>query len=568
MYEGIYAPAKYVTQSENPFRKGLKYYNLLSNKHVPDDYIYNSREVRLQLLAGLIDSDGELKHKGYFVNLKNKQIVEKCCTIARSLGFRANVFPNKKKSQTGYEGQYWKLSISGNTDLIPTKISYKRAFSRIIHKDPLVSGIKITEIGEGDYYGFEIDGNKRFLLGDFTVTHNTEVICGICKAITCPTVLLADQTVVVQQIKERLQLRDISEDIGIFYAGKRPNGQTIVVGSVASLLPPKPPKPVDLKDPDYDKKYKAYQTKLKAYKTRKKNAKDLQQYVKDAEMIIVDECDRASSNIYKYVFRHLFKGRRRYGFSGTPLDPDRPVEGFIMQSHLGSIIHKESRQHLTEIGRIIPCEYYSIAFGLDGSIKDKRAFDFAINDFMVNSERLHNLIMRLCKSLISPEEVVGKDRNGTVVLVEREALGDTLLRILGENNIKAEFIYGRTPKRRRSEVLHMFEQREIDVLIGGKIINRGLDLKGGCESLIIASGGKLQSEFIQKIGRALRHNKKGKSKIYDIFFRCNKYLYNHSKARLHTMINAGYKTHLVLPGGKVDGPEFVRSNYRIPRNLT
>lgn len=396
----------------------------------------------------------------------------------------------------------------------------------------------------------------------------TEVICGICKAITCPTVLLADQTVVVQQIKERLQLRDISEDIGIFYAGKRPNGQTIVVGSVASLLPPKPPKPVDLKDPDYDKKYKAYQTKLKAYKTRKKNAKDLQQYVKDAEMIIVDECDRASSNIYKYVFRHLFKGRRRYGFSGTPLDPDRPVEGFIMQSHLGSIIHKESRQHLTEIGRIIPCEYYSIAFGLDGSIKDKRAFDFAINDFMVNSERLHNLIMRLCKSLLSPEEVIGKDRNGTVVLVEREALGDTLLRILGENNIKAEFIYGRTPKRRRSEVLHMFEQREIDVLIGGKIINRGLDLKGGCENLIIASGGKLQSEFIQKIGRALRHNKKGKSKIYDIFFRCNRYLYNHSKARLHTMINAGYKTHLVLPGGKVDGSEFVRSNYRIPRNLT
>lgn len=1022
LYEGIYAPADYVTHSENPFRKGLKYYNLLNNKHVPDDYIYNSREVRLQLLAGLIDSDGELKHQGYIVNLKNKQIVEKCCIIARSLGFRANVFPNKKKSQTGYEGQYWKLSISGNTDIIPTKISYKRAMSRIINKDPLVSGIKITEIGEGDYYGFEIDGNKRFLLGDFTVTHNTEVICGICKAISCPTVLLADQTVVVQQIKERLELRDIAEDVGIFYAGKRPNGQTIVVGSVASLLPPKPPKQLDLNDPNYNKKLKAYETKLKAYKTRRKNAKELQSYVKNAEMIIVDECvhentfinmaegvmtagdlytsffnaesvnvsvggqvypvigaserhaesieiitergrslitsdnhlcatfndgyrqdvhtkdltagslllinnsspsnvsildywyfvglfigdghllnrrqikfgvrkdfndwkhytrlianmfnaeytsginkrgdlvirlksellvdairslgfepgrkmgninpvfpipsdsavvsilcglfdsegssyndhvnfdssdkplakyvqillssigiksslyignkrnsnkhatgwrvsvtgsdllkfynlvgfrfnrknkplkvsdldggryidhkpyssewlkiiptvklasilgcnhtklsprdkskislttlidwqnrintaaavevnyneakklygisyekiakhaavsigtsynkirnqdfsyfqqyifdikrelskqlvdvnlagfavepvstlkncgvnrlidftvdgsasfeangvlvhncDKASSNLYKYVFRHLFKGRRRYGFSGTPIDPDKPVEGFIMQSHLGSIIHRESRQHLTEIGRIIPCTYYSIGFGLDGSIKDKRAFDFAINDFMVQNAQFHNLIIRMCKTLLSSEDLKGKERDGTVVLVEREALGQTLLNLLGENNIKAEFIYGRTPKRRRDEVLKMFEEREIDVLIGGKIINRGLDLKGGCENLIIASGGKLQSEFIQKIGRALRHNKKGKSKIYDIFFRCNRYLYNHSKARLQTMINAGYKTHLVFPGGKIDGTEFVRSNFRVPRNLT
>jgi len=28
-------------------------------------------------------------------------------------------------------------------------------------------------LGEGDYNGFELDGNGRFLLGDFTVTHNT-----------------------------------------------------------------------------------------------------------------------------------------------------------------------------------------------------------------------------------------------------------------------------------------------------------------------------------------------------------------------------------------------------------
>jgi ATP-dependent Lon protease len=28
----------------------------------------------------------------------------------------------------------------------------------------------------GDYYGFEIDGNKRFVLGDFTVTHNTSLV--------------------------------------------------------------------------------------------------------------------------------------------------------------------------------------------------------------------------------------------------------------------------------------------------------------------------------------------------------------------------------------------------------
>ena len=28
---------------------------------------------------------------------------------------------------------------------------------------------------EDKYYGFQIDGNSRFLLGDFTVTHNTSL---------------------------------------------------------------------------------------------------------------------------------------------------------------------------------------------------------------------------------------------------------------------------------------------------------------------------------------------------------------------------------------------------------
>jgi hypothetical protein len=49
----------------------------------------------------------------------------------------------------------------------------------------LVSDIEVVQLGEDYYkqgqeyeyyYGFEIDGNRRFLLGDFTVTHNTSLI--------------------------------------------------------------------------------------------------------------------------------------------------------------------------------------------------------------------------------------------------------------------------------------------------------------------------------------------------------------------------------------------------------
>ena len=50
---------------ENFIKTILRKYNLLNNKHIPDDYKINSRENRLKLLAGLIDSDGHYHYKGY-----------------------------------------------------------------------------------------------------------------------------------------------------------------------------------------------------------------------------------------------------------------------------------------------------------------------------------------------------------------------------------------------------------------------------------------------------------------------------------------------------------------------
>lgn len=43
--------------------------------------------------------------------------------------------------------------------------------------------INVESLGLGDYYGFEITGNGRFLLGDFTVTHNTSFIENMCYSV-------------------------------------------------------------------------------------------------------------------------------------------------------------------------------------------------------------------------------------------------------------------------------------------------------------------------------------------------------------------------------------------------
>lgn len=159
-------------------QKKLRDLGVLNNKHIPLLYKANSREVRLKLLAGLIDSDGYI-NKPSSLNYVSKLdvLANDVVFLARSLGFFATV---KKITKTikkiGFSGVYNLVSISGNLNEIPTKLLRKKCPMRKQIKDVLVSQIKVTPIGVDNYYGFEIDGNKLFLLGDFTVTHNTSLI--------------------------------------------------------------------------------------------------------------------------------------------------------------------------------------------------------------------------------------------------------------------------------------------------------------------------------------------------------------------------------------------------------
>ena len=150
----------------------LKDYNLLNNKHIPKEYLLNSRENRLKLLAGLIDSDGggSQKDKIYDFCLVNKELSKNLTFLCRSLGYNVN---NSIKIIKGKE--YYRTIISGEFSEINKYILHKRKIYEIrkINKNPLVYGFKTESLGNGDYYGFEIDGDKRFMLGDFTVTHNT-----------------------------------------------------------------------------------------------------------------------------------------------------------------------------------------------------------------------------------------------------------------------------------------------------------------------------------------------------------------------------------------------------------
>jgi hypothetical protein len=165
------------TDGNNYIKKTLKQLNLLNNKHIPDLYKINSREVRLQILAGLIDTDGHLGKNGcYEFCKKNERIMDDVIFLARSLGFAA--YKSVKKTSWTNKGikKYetaFRTTISGNIEEIPCKIERKKAQSRQQIKDVLVTSFKIVEKGIDEYYGFTLDKDHLYLLNDFLVTHNT-----------------------------------------------------------------------------------------------------------------------------------------------------------------------------------------------------------------------------------------------------------------------------------------------------------------------------------------------------------------------------------------------------------
>lgn len=167
---------------------------------LPQNYLTGSRETRRAFLAGLLDSDGHYSRGGVFDFIqKNKCWAEDVCFLARSLGIRATISTARKSAYRGEKGDvYWRVCLSGELSDVPTRLRRKQARPRAqtrrnvkldtssgTRRMPQVNrtSIKIEAVGEGPYAGFELDGDGRFLLGDFTVTHNTSVALATAETI-------------------------------------------------------------------------------------------------------------------------------------------------------------------------------------------------------------------------------------------------------------------------------------------------------------------------------------------------------------------------------------------------
>jgi len=189
--------------STNNFTEFLKNNNLLENKYIPHNYLCNSREKRLLLLSGLIESNGNIKDNYILFENDNEKLIENIIFLVRSLGiscYKKNIV-NPVNNLPNYEISIYDLNMDDVKIICENKyFSYNR-----LSNNDLKYKLFIEKLEIDDYYGFEIDGNRRFVLGDFTVTHNTVLSLNIISKLKKKTFIIVHKEFLMNQWIERIQ---------------------------------------------------------------------------------------------------------------------------------------------------------------------------------------------------------------------------------------------------------------------------------------------------------------------------------------------------------------------------
>jgi len=143
---------------QDPYVLGMK----IRNKKIPFDYLINDRKTRLELLAGIIDSNGIVRANVHEILISQDEYIYDIEFLTRSLGFSCCL------------NDYNELIITGeNLCEIPFRTKIDNLTSVNKPKNYMQSSFKLIKKNIEPFVGWQVEGSGRFLLSDMSVVHNT-----------------------------------------------------------------------------------------------------------------------------------------------------------------------------------------------------------------------------------------------------------------------------------------------------------------------------------------------------------------------------------------------------------
>lgn len=265
---------------------------------IPLLYKANSKEVRLEILAAIIDTCGyHFKHYYEIFHYK-KKIIEDSKYIAQSLGFYCT------SHRTFFQSKIMHILViyGKNIKSIPSLHSKKIVNKHFYHENQLLR-FGVIPIRETEYYGFALNKNHRFLLGDFTVTHNTITSLFIATKIKLKTMIICNRLILIDQWKTAIQTFCPESSVGT-----TPESDFFIMNAINVSKQPR-------------------------------------DYYKDVGFVIIDEVHLIMSEVLSKSLLHLTP-RYLLGLSATPYREDELDILLTLYFGEDKIFRKMERDHL------------------------------------------------------------------------------------------------------------------------------------------------------------------------------------------------------------------------------
>lgn len=471
-------------------KKAGIYGKVSGDKFIPQCYLSAPKQQRLELLAGLVDTDSyydKIKNL-YEYCTKSLQLAKDVQFLSRSLGFMCEV---KQKVVNGVP--YYRMNISGDLDMIPNKIEIRKGRKREQKKSTLVTGFSVEYVGVGEYYGFTLDGDHLYCDEQFFIHHNSGkslVIADIASKIDEPLIVLQPSKEILEQNYAKLRSYDVL-DCSIYSASlNRKEISRITFATIGSVM-----------------------SHLDEFDKFKK--------------IIVDECHMV--NPFKGQYKDFFeavKDRKVVGLTATPYRLSQTVDPKTMNSKYptyGSILKFLTRTRprvftdvlyycqvadLLSRGYLARLRYFDMnQIDLDNVRLNTTGADYDDRSLFREFERvgLHNYTLDIVRRLLKPKN--GIERNGILVFTKFVEDAERLAEDLGPI---CEVVSGSTPKKEREEILENFKAGYIKVVANVGVLTTGFDFPA-LDTIVLARPTMSLALYYQMVGRAIRpyENKEG-----------------------------------------------------------
>jgi hypothetical protein len=189
----------------------LKSYNLLKNKHIPIEYLRSSIDDRMELLCGLMDTDGSVKRntRSYEFYQKNYEFILQFVELLSSLGIKSNIRHKKIKDNyyhtVSFTTKHKVFNLPRKIDACDSQRSTRPQEDRhYIHKIEKIDSVPVACI--------QVDSdNHLFLCGKtFIPTHNSTTVVSylLHYAVFNDNVnigILANKAATARELLDRLQ---------------------------------------------------------------------------------------------------------------------------------------------------------------------------------------------------------------------------------------------------------------------------------------------------------------------------------------------------------------------------